>query len=156
MRATTLPASAAATITVAWPNGQIGSPATVIFARELSEAALIDGLRTGRVYVRTRGPKGPVIDLEASAAGQTQGIGGVLTVGAADSLQLNVRIERAAGQTMEVVRNGEVVAALDVATGVARISCIVPVSAGQWVHVRLRDGEGMTAFTIPVYMKSRQ
>src|SRR5262249_44363569 len=34
----------------------IGTPATVVYAEELSETALLDGLRKGNVYVRTRGP----------------------------------------------------------------------------------------------------
>src|SRR5262245_61537738 len=43
----------------------IGAPTTVVYARELSESALLEGLRKGNVYVRTRGPAGPDIEFEA-------------------------------------------------------------------------------------------
>lgn len=34
----------------------LGTPATVVWARELSEDAIVEGLKAGRVYLRTRGP----------------------------------------------------------------------------------------------------
>jgi hypothetical protein len=44
----------------------IGTPATVVYADGLSEPALLDGLRKGRAYVRTRGPQGPTLQFEAA------------------------------------------------------------------------------------------
>src|SRR5262249_1728221 len=43
----------------------IGRPATVVYARELSEPALLEGLTRGLAYVRTRGPGGPTIEFDA-------------------------------------------------------------------------------------------
>src|SRR5262249_48359996 len=43
----------------------IGTATTVVYARELSEPALLEGLRKGKVYVRTRGPAGPDLEFEA-------------------------------------------------------------------------------------------
>ena len=60
----------------------------------------------------------------------------------------------AAGQRAEIVRNGEVVATLAVAAADQELSCAVTMSPGQWVHVRLRDAQGITAFTNPVYARS--
>ena len=135
------------------PRGRVGSPATVIFAAELSEAGLLDGIRSGRVYVRTRGPEGPVIDLTASSHGESVPMGGVL--GVAGPVRLDMKIDRAAGQYVEVVRNGEVIEKLDVPGESASLSTTVPVSSGQWVHVRLRDAMGMTAFSNPVYVRAK-
>jgi hypothetical protein len=134
-------------------HGRVGSPATVIYARELSEAALIDGIRAGRVYVRTRGPEGPAIDISASAGGQQAQMGGVLRVapGAASAVRLEVRVQNASSQKAEVVRNGEVIATLDVSSDDATLSQAVELTAGQWVHVRLRDAKGITAFANPIY-----
>ena len=135
------------------PGGRVGSPATVVFARELSEAALLDGLRAGRVYVRTRGPEGPVIDLTTSANGQTVGMGGSLHPAAGKPLRFDLKVERAAGQKAEIVRNGDVMTTLDVPSDASSLSCTLPVAAGQWVHVRLRDLTGITAFSNPIYVK---
>lgn len=130
-------------------RGRIGSPATVIYARELSEAALLDGIRSGRVYVRTRGVDGPSLDLTAGGVA----MGGVATVAAASgtNLTLELRATRAAGQRAEIVRSGEVIATLDIAGDDATLTHAVTLGAGQWVHVRLRDAKGITAFTNPIY-----
>lgn len=135
------------------PGGRVGSPATVVFARELSEAALLDGLRAGHVYVRTRGPEGPVIDLTTSANGQTVGMGGSLHPAAGGPLHLDLRVERAAGQKAEIVRNADVMTTIDVPSDASSLSYTLPVAAGQWVHVRLRDRTGITAFSNPIYVK---
>jgi hypothetical protein len=75
---------------------RLGHPATVVYAEELSERALLDGLRRGRVYVRTRGVDGPALDFH-------------LSVGpAALSVTLSVLTERANGQRVDWVKNGKV------------------------------------------------
>lgn len=175
-------------------GGRIGAPATVIYARALSEAALIDGIRSGRVYVRTRGGEGPVLDLTATPAAAASGtdgaangraasgapsgvadgtangaatsaaaataveMGGLIEIaaGATMDLSLNLRVGRAAGQRAEIVRNGEVIATRDVETEEATLTERVSLAAGQWVHVRLRDAKGMTAFTNPIYVRTRK
>lgn len=132
------------------PRGRVGSPTTVIYAQELSEPALIDGIRSGRVYVRTRGPEGPSIDLSATSAGHTVQMGGVLA--AAGTVRLDMKIAHAAGQSVEIVRNGDVVGKLAAPADSSSLSSTVFLAAGQWVHVRLRDAMGMTAFSNPVYI----
>ncbi|MEO8481198.1 MAG: CehA/McbA family metallohydrolase [Acidobacteriota bacterium] len=137
------------------PRGHIGSPATVVYARDLSESALLDGIRAGRVYVRTRGPEGPALEL-AGAMGETLvPMGGIVNVAKKGTpVRLIVRAAGAAGQRAEIVRNGEVVATLTVATADQKVSHLLTMTPGQWVHVRLRDAAGITAFTNPVYARS--
>jgi hypothetical protein len=148
-------------------HGRIGAPATVVYARELSEAALLDGIRSGRVYVRTRGPEGPSLDLTATLTVATPmpgdhaapiAMGDTLQVpqaadaaAASGNVRLDLRIGNAAGQQAEIVRNGDVVATLPIATNDAALTQVVTLTAGQWVHVRVRDAKGLTAFTNPVY-----
>jgi hypothetical protein len=144
-------------------RGHIGSPATVIYARELSEAALLEGMRAGRVYVRTRGPAGPTVILTATASqAEAVQMGGTLARGAGNGqtdepVRLRIEAAKAAGQRAEIVRNGEVVATVDVpvsaadAAARATLDYSLSLAAGQWVHVRLRDAKGITAFTNPIY-----
>jgi hypothetical protein len=131
-------------------KGRIGTPATVIFARALSEAALLDGIQSGQVYIRTRGPEGPALELTAAAGGGEVPMGGVVS---APDVTLNVRVGRAAGQSLEVVRTGEVVATLPVEGESATLVHRVALRHGQWVHVRLRDTRGLTAISNPIYAK---
>ncbi|MEO7273771.1 MAG: CehA/McbA family metallohydrolase, partial [Vicinamibacterales bacterium] len=135
-------------------RGRIGSPATVVYAAELSEAALLDGIRSGRVYVRTRGPEGPRLELTAAVRDAAVPMGGAVNVAAAGTpVRLRVHAAGAAGQRAEIVRNGEVVSTLAVDHGDQELSCTLTLAPGQWVHVRLRDAQGITAFTNPVYAR---
>ena len=120
------------------PRGLIGSPATVIYASELSEAALLDGIRSGRVYVRTRGPEGPRLELTGTGA---------------TPMRLALHVVGAPGQRAEIVRNGEVVATLMVETADEELSYSLTLAPAQWVHIRLRDAQGITAFTNPIYAR---
>ena len=120
------------------PRGLIGSPATVIYASELSEAALLDGIRSGRVYVRTRGPEGPRLELTGTGA---------------TPMRLALHVVGAPGQRAEIVRNGEVVATLMVETADEELSYSLTLAPDQWVHIRLRDAQGITAFTNPIYAR---
>ena len=139
------------------PRSRIGAPATIVFASELSEAALLDGIRSGRVYVRTRGPEGPTVDLTATAGRETTAMGGIVrvpqTAADGETVRLDMRIGKASGQDAEVVRNGAVIATLKVETNDATLSHTFTLAAGQWVHVRLRDASGVTAFTNPIYAR---
>jgi hypothetical protein len=138
------------------PRGRIGSPATVVHAGELSEAALLAGIRAGRVYVRTRGPEGPRLELTGSANQSTVQMGGSVGVAAEGApVRLAVHAAGAAGQRAEIVRNGEVVATLMVDGADQPLSFTLTMAPGQWVHVRVRDAQGITAFTNPVYARIR-
>lgn len=136
------------------PRGRIGAPSTVVFAEALSEAAILAGVRSGRVYVRTRGPEGPRLDVTAAAGGERVSMGGVLHVPASGAaVDLTIRAGRAAGQRVEIVRGGEVVSTLTIDSAEATLSSDVQLTPGQWVHVRLRDEQGITAFSNPIYAR---
>lgn len=133
-------------------HSRIGAPTTVVFARELSEAALLEGIRSGRVYVRTRGPEGPTLDLTASAGGHETPMGGTLRLASVEApIRLDIRVGRASGQRLEIVRNGVIEATLDVPSGDTVLSHTLTLGVGGWVHVRLRDAAGLTALGNPVY-----
>ena len=136
------------------PGGRVGSPATVIYSSELSETALLRGIRSGRVYIRTRGPEGPRLDLTAAASNATTQMGGIVDVVAAGTpVRLAVHAAGAAGQRAEIVRNGDVIATLMVDAIDQQLPFTLTMAPGQWVHVVLRDAQGITAFTNPVYAR---
>lgn len=134
-------------------RGRVGRPATVVWARELSEAALLDGLRAGRVYIRTRGANGPAVDLSASIGRARAAMGGALVVGTGGVVGLRIETSGAAGQTAELVKNGVVVARVPIAGSPAVVTHDLPVTPGDWVNVRLRDASGITVITNPVYAR---
>ncbi len=46
----------------------VGIPTTMVYARELSQPAILEGIRAGHVYIRVTGPDGPEILLHAGPA----------------------------------------------------------------------------------------
>jgi hypothetical protein len=89
-----------------------GTNATAVYAEELSRPALIAALAQGRAYVRTRGvDDSPELELTATADGDTVMMGGTLLAAEAE---LAVTVRGGAGQVIEVIRNGEVVATLPI------------------------------------------
>lgn len=132
-------------------RGRIGAPSTVVFATALSEPALLDGIRSGRVYVRTRGPAGPSLDFRAVRRDEAVPMGGTIPPGGSGAVALHIEATAARGQTFEIVRNGAVVLAGPISSDPFRLSHDVALDDGQWAHVRLRDGTGVTAFSNPIY-----
>ncbi|QRK12019.1 PHP domain-containing protein [Archangium violaceum] len=77
----------------------IGNPATLVYARELSVAALLEGIREGRTVVKLQGPDDPMVELTSSVAptGDT-----VL----AGSARLSARVTGARGHQVRFIHNG--------------------------------------------------
>jgi hypothetical protein len=127
----------------------IGQPTTVVWARELSEPAIVEGLKSGRVYVRTRGPDGPTLEFDAEHAGARVPMGASVPATGPVRLQLQARIERADGQSVEWIKNGEVVASERVATVNERA---VEAAPGDWFAVVVRDQGDPTLLSNPIYV----
>ena len=83
----------------------IGSPTTLVWAEELSEAAILQGVRAGRVMVQLRGPDDPTLELTARGAAGAEGRSGD-TIPAAD-LELEITVQGGEGLDAMVYRNGQ-------------------------------------------------
>jgi MYXO-CTERM domain-containing protein len=77
----------------------IGSPTTLVYARELSVRALLEGIRDSRTVVKLQGPEDPMVELTSDVAptGDT-----VL----AEGTRLSARVTGARGQQVRFVHNG--------------------------------------------------
>ncbi len=80
----------------------IGNPTTMVFASELSAAAIVEGVRQGRTVVKLQGPADPMVELSAGFAR----IGDTLK---ADTGTLEAKVTGGKGQQLKILRNGEVV-----------------------------------------------
>jgi predicted metal-dependent phosphoesterase TrpH len=130
---------------------RIGTPATVVFAQSHSESAIVDGLKSGRVYVRTRGADGPAIEFTAESSGRTYQMGTVLPANVTE-VRFVVQLTSAEGQQLEWIRNGEVVGRAPVdSTGRLTLAPSLP-APGAWFSVVVRDGKGPTLFSNAIYL----
>lgn len=121
---------------------QLGRPATVVWASALSEAALVEGLKSARVYVRVRGPDGPRIEFYAEHATGRVDMGG--TVPAGGVVRLVAAVSGAEGQTLQWVVDGAVAAEVAVPASPLPLTFEQPALAGRWFSVVVRDARGPT------------
>lgn len=125
----------------------IGTPATVVWAEALSEEAIVAGLKSGRVYLRTRGAAGPSIDMDARAAQEVYPMGAEFSAPATDPLLLRARVDGAAGATLDWVLNGQVVASEPIGALAAVLEHQLTMAPGDWTSIVVRDGAGPIAIS---------
>src|SRR6185436_7113015 len=83
----------------------IGSPTTRVLADNLSEAAIIEGVRRGRTMVQLRGPDDPVLEVTLrNAAGAESEIGDTLF--GISRVRLAIRVTGGDGMIAQVFRDG--------------------------------------------------
>lgn len=75
----------------------VGSPTTVVRAENLSQPAILAGLRSGRVFVDVEGTADRLLDVTASAGGQTAYMGGVLKLKPGETVRIAVATAGVAG-----------------------------------------------------------
>lgn len=128
----------------------LGTPTTVVWARELSEPAIVEGLKSGRVYIRTQGPGGPTLEFEAEAGGTKYRMGEVVPHSSTVGLRLRAVVGRADGQTLDWIRNGTVEASEPI--GPAPNIRHVEARPGDWFSLVVRDGHDTTVISNPIYV----
>ncbi|MCW5556770.1 MAG: CehA/McbA family metallohydrolase [Verrucomicrobiae bacterium] len=127
----------------------LGMPTTVVWARELSEPAIIEGLKSGRVYIRVRGPKGPTLEFNAEVGAASYPMGAVLPSASA-RVRLRAAVGQADGQTLEWIRNGQTVA-----TDIVRQAVMThdfDAQPGDWFSLIVRDALLPTLLSNPIYV----
>lgn len=83
-------------------DSPIGTPTTMVFARELSVDAIVEAVRNGRTVVKVSGIDGPMIEtaLTGDRVGDTV---------YADASTLSAVVTRADGKSLQVIKNGEAI-----------------------------------------------
>ncbi|HEU5458680.1 MAG TPA: CehA/McbA family metallohydrolase [Terracidiphilus sp.] len=86
--------------------GAIGRPTTVVEATELSVPAILDGIRSGRVFVDLTSSHDKLIDLEATAGESHASMGGNLDEPAGAPVALSIHVAACAGDTLHLLLDG--------------------------------------------------
>jgi len=134
------------------PNDRrMGTPTTVVFASELSESAIVAGLKSGRVYIRTKGPDGPRLEFFAESDGRRYEMGEAMKATRAVTLRANVSNARA--QRVDWIRNGKSIGESEIPdSGDLRIES--DSKPGDWFTLIVHDAEGdPTAFANAIYVR---
>lgn len=133
----------------------IGSLATVIRADDLSQGAILRGLRSGRVFVDLDEGRGRVLDLTARRGGDHAVMGGSLPV-RSGRIVGSAHVEGVAGGRVELVVDGRRVALANGAvTGdTADVAIVLPRGARKWFRTDVRRPDGrLWLIGNPIYVR---
>ncbi len=129
---------------------EIGSPTTLVWADELSEAAILAGVRAGRTTVALRGPDDPHVELTAIDGDQRLGIGDTAT---GSSVTVETHVTGGNGQVLFLVEDGVETAQATVDRDDWTRRFEVPVRpSGSRVRAHLTDGVDPIVVTSHVWL----
>lgn len=140
------------------PGGKapVGRPATVIHARELSQAAIMDGIRSGDVFIDVQGKPGRLLEVDARSGDASSSMGGAIAVGGGP-LSLAIHVVGITDGAIEVVHRGAPLAEAKMPVTHSDFRATVPLSQDQscgWVAVNIRDMRGALLLVgNPIYVR---
>jgi hypothetical protein len=129
-----------------------------VYADELSQRAIMAGIRAGHVFIDVDGTRDRILEVSASSGGRTARMGDALRV-ADGTAQVSLHAVAAAGGRWRVVEDGKAldgVLAEPISAADARASLRVPVTPGRhWLRVEVRSADGRRTWLIgnPVYLE---
>ena len=140
----------------------VGRPATVVFADNLSQRAILDGLRAGRAFVDLSGSKDRLVDLTISSKEGRAVMGSIARVGRGERATLAIDVRGAAGGRVELVAGAAApqleARTLPVASDRETLTFRLP-AAGRnawWIRVDVRSADGrLILLSNPIYLKSK-
>ncbi|WP_255460845.1 CehA/McbA family metallohydrolase [Edaphobacter albus] len=136
-------------------NAAIGKPTTVVYAANLSERAILDGIRAGHAFVDTLGSHDRAIEFTASVGGQKAMMGDVVKALPGEKVHFVLTLKNLAGAKAEVVRDGVVEALGGEIKEPIEVREFDQVSDDQrhWVRVNVRGANGrLLILGNPVYL----
>lgn len=139
------------------PQASIGSLATVVHADDLSQGAVLRGLRSGRVFVDLAEGKGRILDLSARSTGGSARMGGILPR-ANGTIHATVHVEGVPGGLVDLVVDGRRTPADDdrrIVASVQDVAVDVPAaSVRQWFRADVRHPDGrLWLIGNPIYVR---
>ncbi len=143
--------------------GALGRPATVVFASELSQIAVIDALRKGHAFidmskalVTSAAPK--IIELWAEVNGAQGMMGDLLTAKAGQPILLKVKVQNAQGLHLHLHASPSLklpaeIGAVTGAEAAYELKAAAP-TGKSWVFVEVRDAFGkLVMMSNPLYFQ---
>jgi hypothetical protein len=139
----------------------VGKPSTVVFAEDLSQTAIFNGVRSGRVFVDLEGIAGRVVDLRASGREGEARMGGVLRLARGETGRLSIEVRGVENPTVQLVSGAGApdlrLSERVLAQGVARFSAALPMKGRvYWVRANVRNARGdLIMVSNPIYIQQK-
>ena len=110
-----------------------GKPTTVVYAKDLTESAILDGVRAGHVFIDVEGSRTRAITFTATAGSQTAAMGDSLNAPAGIKVEMSLSLDNLGGAHAELVRDGESLPFGDHTS--------VNLQHEEWYFVQIADGK---------------
>jgi hypothetical protein len=138
-------------------RSSIGLPTTVVYAANLSERAILDGIRAGHVFIDLEGSSNRILEFSARAGSATAVMGDALQAPAGQKVSFAIKLTELEGAHPEVIRDGQVTALVDssAAQGTDDTRTFNYQSDGKrhWFRVNIRSADGkLLVVGNPVYL----
>ncbi|HXQ09853.1 MAG TPA: CehA/McbA family metallohydrolase [Caulobacteraceae bacterium] len=136
----------------------VAFPTTVVYAEALSERAILDAIRAGRVFIDVEGAGGILLELAGSCGEARAIMGQSLAAPRGSTVAFSVHVEGLAGACMDLVMDGQHGVALgdvSIADADQALSFTLPGDGMRhWIRadVRSADGERTLAIGNPIYL----
>ncbi len=121
----------------------IGHPTTVVYAAELSEHAILNGIRAGHVFIDTQGTHDSALEFSASAGHTTAVMGDAIHVPAGQPIHFTVKMTALQNAHAEVIEDGTVTTLLDqtLAANPSETRTFEVISDGKrhWFRINIRS-----------------
>ena len=134
----------------------LGSPTTVVWADDLSERAIVAGIRAGHVFVDVEASRDRLIEVAATAGGPTAMMGDALAAPAGANIHFTVHGVRLRGARWAAIEDGRPVAAGSgpfAADDQTAPFSLAADGARHWVRIEVRSPEGrLLLIGNPIYL----
>ena len=135
----------------------VGQPATVVYAKELSQAGILDGVRSGRVFIDVTGNSQAMVDIVAKGPDNIANMGGVIALRPRKSASVMIDVRNSAAGRVELVlgRDAPPITLSDaLLDGRNRQRTFIAPFAAKpyWARVNVRDRSGrLILISNPIY-----
>ena len=138
------------------PRSGVGYPETVVWAGKLSEHAVLQGIRSGRVFIDTEGTPDRLLEFSATSGGATVHMGDTLHVPSGATIHFTVHAVHVRGARIEIIQDGSPIAPFvesSIASEDARESFDLRGDGRQhWTRLNVRGVDGRLLLVAnPVY-----
>lgn len=137
----------------------VGSPTTVVHAANLSQPAILDGIRKGRVFIDVEGTRDRVLDVAGESGRQRVSMGGALVAPKGQTVRLDIRVTNAQGGLAVLFSSpGQRITTSGIPLEADAVREAVMVSDGKpgWIRVDVRGPDGkLWLVGNPIYLNLR-
>lgn len=140
-------------------NAQPGTPTTVVWADNLSEKSILEGVKSGKVYLKTEHSNDPDITFHAEIGDEMWEMGSTIPIDQYSAELISFRVTTLPQENFiaEWILNGETVEIQETAhmmeDGKIQFIYILEAPLVGWIRLNLRRDQKITTISNPIYMK---